>query len=251
MQNISVVAIFLLFTGLLQTVSAGERMQYDVAQPDTQERVTLYLQGSQARISSSADQSTALIFNADQRKIHILDHGAKSITTVDQASLEQLASLAQGMGELAKSQGGVLGDIFKTFGLENNLGESADIEVKTLSGSKTYSGQSCQIQQIFNNGELRTQICLAGDLKLQAAEKETLDSLITFAQLILQQGQIILAQFSLPIPVLPAEALKGTPVYINDLTSKTTATLVDFKQMEVMARQFTLPEGYSRKVLSL
>lgn len=242
----------LAFSGFLQSASAGERLEYNVVQANAQEqRVTIYVQGAQVRILNSADQAAAVIYNADYRKIHILNHGDKSITTLDQSSLEQLASITQGMGNIAQSQGSVLGDIFKTLGLESALGETATIEVKTLRGEKKYSGQSCQVQQVFRDGALSTQICLAKQLRMQAPEKKTLDSLINFAQLMLRQGQMVIAQFNLPVPLLPDGDLAGTPVYIEDLTSNTTATLVGFKQMDILAAQFALPEGYSRRVLSL
>jgi hypothetical protein len=242
----------LAFSGLLQSSSAGERMEYSVVQANAQEeRVTIYVQGAQLRILSSADQAAAVIYNADYQKIHILNHRDKSITTLDQSSLEQLASITQGMGQIAQSQGSVLGDIFITLGLDSALGETATVEVKTLRGEKEYSGQTCQVQQVFRDGTLSTQICLAKNLRLQAPEKKALDSLINFAQLMLRQGQMLLAQFNLPVPLLPDGALAGIPVYIDDLTSSTTATLVGFKRMDIQAAQFALPEGYSRRVLSL
>ncbi len=241
----------LALSGFLQSVSAGERLEYNVVQASTQERISIYIKGAQVRIVSSSDKSAAVIYNADQRQIHILNHSEKSITTLDQASLEQLASIAEGMGEIAQSQGGVLADIFKTFGLDSALGETAKIEIKTLSGEKNYAGQRCQVQQVYSDGLLSTQICLAKNLSMQPAEKKTLDSLISFAQILLRQGQMIMAQFNLPIPLLPDSSLAGTPVYIGDITSKTTATLVGFKQMDVSAEQFSLPEGYTRQTLSL
>lgn len=230
---------------------AGERLDFDVVQPRSEERITVYIQGTQARLSSSAKQSSAVIFDSVSRQIHILDHSKQSVTTVDQASLEQLASIAAGMGELAKSQGGVLGDIFKTFGLDNDMGEGLQIEVETLGEQKSFSGQACQMSRIYSKGELSTQICLSPSLRLASAEQQTLDALLDFAQLLLRQGQVILTQFNLPIPLLPEDALDGTPVYIDDINSKTTATLAGFKQMNVVAQQFALPEGYTRRVLSL
>ena len=241
----------LVLSGFLQGVSAGERLEYNVVQASAQERITIFIQGAQVRIVSSSDKSAAVIYHADQRQIHILDHREKSITTLDQASLEQLASIAEGMGGIAQSQGGVLGDIFKTFGLDNALGETAEIEITTLSGEKEFAGQRCQIQQVYSDGLLSTQICLAKHLSMQSAEKKTLDSLIIFAQLLLRQGQMIMTQFNLPIPLLPDDSLAGTPVYIDDIISKTTATLVGFKKMDVLAAQFALPEGYSIRTLSL
>ena len=242
----------LVFAGILQSVFAGERLEYNVVQVNAkEERVTIYVQGAQLRILNSANQAAAVIYDAEYQKIHIINHSDKSITTLDQSSLEQLASITQGMGQVAQSQGGVLGDIFKTLGLDSTLGETASIEVKTLSGENEYSGQSCQVQQVFRDGILSTQICLAKQLRMQAPEKKTLDSLIHFAQLMLRQGQMVIAQFDLPVPLLPDGALAGTPVYIDDLTSNTTATLIGFNQMDLLAAQFALPAGYSRRVLSL
>ena len=241
----------LALSSFLQSVSAGERLEYNVVQASTQERITIYIKGAQLRIVSSSDKTAAVIYNADQRQIHILNHSDKSITTLDQASLEQLASITESMGEIAQSQGSVLGDIFKTFGLDSALGDTAQIEIKTLSGEKAYAGQRCEVRQVYSDGLLSTQICLAKNLSMQPAEKKTLDSLISFTQLLLRQGQMIMTQFNLPIPLLPDTSLAGTPVYIDDVTSKTTATLVGFKQLDVLAAQFALPEGYSRRTLSL
>lgn len=230
---------------------AGQRLDFDVQQPDNAERITLFIQGDNARLSSSANQTSAVIFDSSSRQIHILDHGEKSVTTVDQASLEQLASIAAGMGEIARSQGGVLGDIFKTFGLDNEMGEGPQVSVQTQSEKQSFSGQSCKMSYVYSKDRLSTRICLSQTLRLAAAEQQTLDALVDFAQLLLRQGQAILTQFSLPIPLLPEEALVGTPVYIDDINSKTTAVLAGFRRMDVVAGQFDLPEGYSRRVLSL
>ncbi len=244
--------LLLLFTlACSQGGWAGQRLDFDVHQPNTAERITLYIQGTQARLSSTANQASAVIFDSVARQIHILDHGDRSVTTVDQASLEQLASIAAGMGEVARSQGGVLGDIFKTFGLDNEMGEGPQVSVQTLAEKQSFSGQSCQMSYVYNKEQLSTRICLSRTLKLAAAEQQTLDALVDFAQLLLRQGQVILTQFSLPIPLLPEESLSGTPVYIDDISSKTAASLAGFKRMDVLARQFALPEGYSRTVLSL
>ena len=155
------------------------------------------------------------------------------------------------MGEIARSQGGVLGDIFKTFGLDNEMGDGQQISVQTQAEKQSFSGQSCKMSYVYSKEQLSTKICLSQTLRLAAAEQQTLDALVDFAQLLLRQGQAILTQFSLPIPLLPEENLAGTPVYIDDIGSETTAVLAGFKRMDVMARQFTLPEGYSRTVLSL
>ncbi len=239
------------FAAFIEAVSAGERLEFNVVQAQAKERVTIYLQGSKARISSSANQQTAVIFDASRRQIHIIDHGDKSVTTLDQASMERLASMAKGVGEFAQSQGGVLGDLFKTFGLDNQLGEQVKLEVKTIAGDQKVAGLSCKVQQIYKDGKLDTQLCLSEEAGLASEERETLNRLIEFTQLLIREGRMVLEQFKLPIPMLPARALAGVPVYVKNIPSNTTATLAAKKSLTIQAAQFALPAGYSKTVLSL
>ncbi|MEE9447329.1 MAG: hypothetical protein V3V09_05170, partial [Arenicellales bacterium] len=111
-------------SGLLlsQTALAGERIEFEVAQSNVKETITVFLQGDQARIITSANAQQALLFDARAKQLKVLNHQQKIVTTLDQATLTQLASVAQSMGEIARAQGGVLGDLFKTFGLDNALG---------------------------------------------------------------------------------------------------------------------------------
>lgn len=249
-MRVFILSLFV-FAVFIAAVSAGERLEFNVVQAQAKERVTIYLQGSKARISSSASQQTAVIFDASQRQIHIIDHGDKSVTTLDQASMERLASMAKGVGEFAQSQGGVLGDLFKTFGLENQMGEQVKLEVKTLKGDQKVAGLSCKVQQIYKDGKLDTQLCLSEETGLAGEERETLSRLIEFTQLLIREGRMVLEQFKLPIPMLPERALAGVPVYVKNIPSNTTATLAGKKSLTIQAAQFSLPAGYSKTVLSL
>lgn len=249
-MRIFILSVFV-FAGFIEAVSAGERLDFNVVQAKTQERVTIYLQGSKARISSSANQQSAVVFDANLRQIHIIDHSDKSVTSLDQASMERLASMAQGVGDFAQSQGGVLGDLFKTFGLENQLGEQVELEVKTVSGDQKIAGLSCQVQQIYKDGELDTQLCLSQEAGLARVERDTLNRLIEFTQLLIREGRMVLEQFNLPIPMLPERTLSGVPVYVKNIPSDTTAILTGKKSLAIQAAQFSLPAGYSKTVLSL
>ena len=240
-----------IFAGLLQLASAGERLDFNVVQAQSKERVTIYLQDDSARISSSANQQSAVVFYATTRQIHIIDHSDKSVTTIDQDSMERLASMAKGVGEFAQSQGGVLGDLFKTFGLDNQMGEQVKLEVKTLSGNQTVAGLKCKVQQIYKDGVLDTQLCLSSEVGLAQNERDTLNRLIEFTQLLIREGRMVLEQFNLPIPMLPESALAGVPVYVKNVPGNTTATLAGKKSLTIQAAQFSLPAGYSKTVLSL
>lgn len=244
----SISRLFVIF--IVSTVYAGERLEFDIVQTKTQERVNIYLQDKQARIVTSANPSSALIFNATHRQLHILNHTEKSVTTLDQASLEQLASVAQGLGEIAQSQGGVLGDLFKTFGLNNSLGNTAIIETKTISGQRQFSGKTCQMLQVFKDTQLATQLCFSTENIVQANEQATLNTLISFAQLLANKGQIVLEQFGLPVPVMPNHNLDGLPIYIENVADKTSATLAKVIKMDVQPKQFAIPAGYARRTFS-
>ena len=234
-----------------QAAFAGERLQFDVVQSNAKEVVSVYLQGSEARIVSSANSTGAVIFNANNRKLRVLDHGRKTVTVVDQSTMEQLASVAEGVGNLARAQGGVLGDLFETFGFDNQMGAPVNIEIKQIAGKKQFSGQACQMQQILKDGQVVTQICLSEQINLGATERDTLGKLISFAQLMAQKAQIVLKQFKLAIPTLPTQALSGVPVYVENKVEGVTATLSSVKQVTIPAAQFKIPVGYTETVLGL
>lgn len=233
------------------SVFAGEKIQFDVVQASGQEVVSLYLQGSQARIVTTANPTGAVIFNANSRQLHVLDHQRKTVTVVDQSTMEQLASVAQGVGELARAQGGVLGDLFETFGFNSQMGAPVNIEVKKLAGEKQFAGQACQMQQIYKDGQLVTQICLSSKISIGSAEHDTLTKLINFAQMMVQKGQIVLQQFKLAIPVLPDQALTGMPVYVENKVEGITATLNSIQKAKIQAAQFNIPGGYSETTFGL
>lgn len=245
----SIVSVFSFVFSFIAPATAGERLQFDVVQPNVEEVISLYLQGPNARLVTSANPGGAVLFNSNSRQLHILDHPRKTVTVVDQSTMEQLASVAQGVGELARSQGGVLGDLFKTFGFDNAMGEKAAIEVKTVANQKQFSGQACQMQQVFKDGVMVTQLCLAKQLKMGAIERDTLKQLLNFAQLLAQKGQLIMQQFNVAVPILPTEMIDGVPVYIDSTESKITATLSGLNSADIPAAQFKVPSGYSETVL--
>lgn len=237
----------LLFT-FGQMAQAGERLEMLLKQPNLEERITIFLQGEQAKIVSTGNANAVVLFNATSKQLRLLDHQQKSVTKVDQATIEQVASLAEGVGEIARSQGGVLGDLFKTFGLDNAMGEKAVIEHQAVPGEHQYSGVSCAMQQVSKDGQPVTQLCLTEALKLGPAEKNTLHTLLRFGQLLVQKGQLVLDQFNLSIPQLPTEAIKGVPIYVKNIPDGTVATLVGLKQIDIPAGQFAVPAGYSETV---
>ena len=240
-------------SGLLlsQTALAGERIEFEVAQSNVKETITVFLQGDQARIITSANAQQALLFDARAKQLKVLNHQQKIVTTLDQATLTQLASVAQSMGEIARTQGGVLGDLFKTFGLDNALGSTPDIEVKITPKSQTISGQACQMHKVYKEAVLVTELCVAETLNLEASEAKTMMALVSFAQLLAQKGQIILEQFDLPIPLLPAQNLTGLPIYVKSVKDETTAVLSGLKNLEIKAQQFSVPNGYTQSTFGL
>lgn len=240
-----------LLGALARNATAGERLDFEIDRSGVKERITLYLQGDQARISSSADSRSAVIFDAAKQQIHIIDHADRTVTTLDQASMEQVASMARDVGKFAQSQGGVLGDLFQTFGLDNSMGEQSDVSVKNIDKNRSFAGIKCKIQQVYEAGKLQTQLCLADKISIAAAERRTLDSLLMFGQLLMREGQMIMSQFNLPIPLLAEESLAGVPIYIESLPGQTRALLASLKSMDIQSAQFILPRGYKRTVLSL
>ncbi len=230
---------------------AGERLVLQVNQPNIEEQITIFLQGEWARLVSTGNTNKAVLFNAATKQLRVIDHQSKTVTNIDQVTIEQLASVAEGVGDIARSQGSVLGDLFKTFGLDNAMGEKAVIEQQAVAGNYQYSGLSCQMWQVSKNGQTVTQYCITEKLGLAPTERQTLASLISFGQLLVNKGQVVLDTFNLSVPQLPNEAIKGVPIYIKHIPEHTVATLVGLKQLELSAGQFSVPAGYSESVFGL
>lgn len=245
------VVLFLSFFFSSQWVFAGERMTFKVSQPNLDERITLSIKGEQARLVSTGNSNAAVLFNAASQQLRILNHQSKTVTNIDKATIQKFASLAEGVGEIARSQGGVLGDLFKTFGYDNAIGEKHVIEHQAVAGQHQYSGVSCKMQQVSRDGQVVTQYCLADVPNLAPAERKTLISLIGFAQLLVQKGQMVLDQFNLAIPQLPNEAINGIPVYVKNIPENTVATLLGIEHVSLPAGQFSVPTGYSESVFGL
>lgn len=248
MRSLANISLTLFLLTLGQFVQAGERLEMLVKQPNLEERITIYLQGEQAKIVSTGNTNAAVLFNAGSKQLRLINHQQKSVTKVDHATIEQFASLAEGVGEIARSQGGVLGDLLKTFGLDNAMGEKAVIEHQAMAGEHQYSGVNCAMQQVSKDGQPVTQLCLTEALNLGAAEKNTLHTLLRFGQLLVQKGQRVLEQFNISIPQLPTEAIKGVPIYVKNIQNDTVATLVGLKQIDIPAGQFVVPAGYRETV---
>ena len=248
MRSVSTILLSLLLLTIGQQAHAGERIEMQVKQPNLEERITIYLQGEQARIVSTGNTNAAVLFNANSKQLRLIDHQQKTVTKVDQATIEQVASLAEGVGEIARSQGGVLGDLFKTFGLDNAMGEKSVIKHQAVAGEYQYSGVSCAMQQVSKDGQAVTNLCLTDALTLGSAEKNTLSTLISFGQLLVQKGQLVVEQFNLSIPQLPTEVIKGVPIYVKNIPNDTVATLIGLKQVDIPAGQFAVPAGYTETV---
>ena len=104
--------------------------------------------------------------------------------------------------------------------------------------------------QVFKDTQLVTQLCFSSENIIQTQEQATLNKLIAFAQLLANKGQIILEQFGLPVPAMPNDNLVGLPVYIENVTNKTSATLAKVTKVDVQPQQFAIPAGYSRRTFS-
>ncbi len=239
----------LLICAICSAAYAGERLEFEAVQPNVKERISITLHESQALIKSSANTQSILVFQANKRQLHIIDHQKKTIASLDQNSVEQIASVAESIGELAKAQGGVLGDLFKTFGLDNTLGSQAVITTKIQTGERRYAGMACENMEVYSDEVLVTILCLT-DKQISSPERQTLHALFEFAQLLANKGKLIVEQFNLAIPVMPNEPVAGIVLHIENVQRKITASLKSIANVNTTEAQFQLPENYAQTILS-
>ena len=231
---------------------ASSQLNFSVKQNDQLDTLTFYVRDHQVLIGQADDGRNGVLFDARTKSLIILDHARKTFTKLDQASLSEMAKMVESVGVIAKSQGGVLGDLFESLGFENDLGESSDIVLKDKNETITIAGVACQVKEITAAEVLQTRLCLAEALPLSGQETDTLRELIQFGQSVSMQAGGLLKRFGVTIPVFPEESMEGYIIGVDTFDeTKLKARLSEIKEAQLVDEDFTIPTGYQEKSLPI
>ncbi|MFT5260557.1 MAG: hypothetical protein ACI9J2_001380 [Saprospiraceae bacterium] len=231
---------------------AASQLNFAVKQNDQLDTLSFYVRGHQVLIGRSAEGRNGVLFDANIKSLIILDHVKKTYSKLDHASLSEIAKMVESIGTIAKSQGGVLGDLFSSLGLDSELGESDDIVLIDKNEVITIAGIACQVKEVRKAEVLQTRLCVSDSLPLNEQEAKTLRELTQFAQSLTLQAGSLLERFGLAIPVFPQGSFESYIIGVDTFDeSKLKARLTEIKDTQLLDEDFTIPVGYLEKSLPI
>lgn len=226
-------------------VLSDQHLTINIETTESKEQVEIFLRGDKAKIISKADQQTELVYDNKASKLYIINHLRKTVITVDQTTLSQWSSLTEGIANIAREQGGILGDLLGTFGMQVPEKEQSTIKIVESQEQRRYADVNCKTLQIIKDKRLVTELCQAQNLGQTGAEHKTLLGLLSFGQVLLKNGKVLLQQFNMPLPVLPSQSIKGVPVFFADKPNQVSGQLVSVSQAQFPANHYEIPEDYT------
>ncbi len=230
-------------------VFADAQLNFNVKQNDTPQEMSIYIKGGQALITQSGNSSSQVLFDASAQSFTLLEHGQKSYTVINQATINQMTQLVKSMGEIAKTQGGVLGDVLKSVGLDNGLGTTEAVTIASTGQQINIAGLSCNIHQVKKGETVQTKLCVRDSLPIGEQESATLKSLVAFGQSISTQAGSLIAQLGVVIPTLPKQDLGGFVIGADVTEPKTQARLASIEQTALAPDDFSVPADYTETSL--
>ncbi len=244
--------LFAVVITLSAPAHAATELKFAVKQNQQLDELSFYVRDHQVLIGQAASARNGVLFNAKDHSLLILDHARKTFTRLDQASLSQMAQMVQSVGELAKVQGGILGDLFESLGLESDLGKKNEIVYTDKNETIKIGGLDCQVMEVSKDSVLQTRMCVTDTLPLSSLEADTLRSLIQFGQRVADQAGGLIQKFGVTIPTLPQESFENFIIGVDTFDeNKINARLTEIKAAQLLDEDFSVPSDYQEKTLPI
>ncbi len=243
--------LFFLFVGL-GSVQAATQLDFVVKQNTRAETLSMYVRDHQVLISAPNKAVNSVVFDANKQSIVILDHGRKTYSTLDQATLSQIVQLAESVSEVAKAQGGVLGDLFSSLGFDSALGKKSTVTLHDKQEKIKIAGLECAVKEVHEDEKLATRLCVRESLPITQLESQTLNKFIQFGQSVSNQAGSLLQNFGVTFPVLPSTQLKQFILGFDSFGDEPVkARLTSITPAKLLEEDFAIPADYQEKSLPI
>ncbi len=248
----AILAILLcqLIVGLSPAV-AGTRINLAVDQADRANDYAIFVENSKVRVLDQTAKAADLIYDAQSGQMTLLDHRRKSYMTLTQARIDEIASMVQTIGQIASQQGGVLGDLMSTFGVETELGSRDSIKLIPVQTKESIAGLQCNHVQVVRNDAPETVLCLTQSLPINAGDTQTLRGLLDFSQQLATKAGNVLTTLGMSVPLLPEAKLDGFPLGAESEQEALSAKVSTISTEEVDVSLFSVPKGYVKAELPI
>ncbi|MCX7553230.1 hypothetical protein OS175_05025 [Marinicella sp. S1101] len=239
----------ILTTALLSGAAmADSTLTYNNA--DGQEQSKMYLTDGMAKMTSDAEYSTSLIFDAKDNSFTIINHQDKSYMVFGEKEIAALSDVSamidkmveEQLAQMPESQRAQMRGMIKSM-MQKQMPKQAAAPTYELSGeNKSYNGFDCQEAVKLVNGKKSGSFCVADyqDLGVDTDEYAGLSQFMKTAEKMASQfGQDQSMNF---------ESLgKKLPVYYNMEDQKGYLTDVDNSDLDDSV--FQVPAGYKQESL--
>ncbi len=236
---------------LANNAMADARIDTDVVQNGIAMNYAMYVQADKVRIVDQRVGGDDILFDTAKSELLVINHADQSYMRIDQKRIGELVQLLESAAELARSQGGVLGDLMKTFGLDNELGKKEEVSYRHLGTIEQIAGTDCEVVHAYQNEEVQTELCIAKQLPISQQDAETLNGFMRFSHNLVSRAGSVISQLGLAIPTLPKSEIGGIPLDMKSLKDQTTARVSRISSGAVTPDLFKVPAGYQQTELPL
>jgi hypothetical protein len=219
---------------------------------------------------AGGDANFDVLFTREQQRLFLIDHGKKSVMTLDEHQLDRLAHQAEAVQPLLQGLGAQLGKLTpgQRHKWEQMLGGNVDLDrlaesaqgpkalsVVPLGAGKNAAGIACERMNVVEGKRARAEFCLADASRLNMGGEDyaTLRALLSFSERLATKARGMAGQFGVKIPAIAIGSLQGVPVEMRDLSQDRLGalTLHRVSTAALDEESMRMPSGYQEKALDL
>ena len=259
---------FFLLVGLgsIQTASADSTLEYLVAEGNskTEKIQPVIIKDGKIMVKDvGGDGNLGFIYSASPEILFIIDHGKRSVMTLDEGQINRISKQADTVQPLLQGLGQQLSklDPVKRKQWEEMLGGKIHLDtlaeaakpmqaakIVNTGQTKKVGGFVCERMEVFQGKTKSTEFCMADPSKLNLpdADYATIRSFLSFLERLSSKTQGLAKQFGVNLPNLDLRDIGGVPIELHEVSShdQTSLKINRIITSTVSAYAIKIPDGY-------
>ncbi len=252
--------------GLIQAASADSTLEYLVAEGNSKTgkiQPVIIKDGKIMVKGVGGDGNLGFIYSANPEILFILDHGKRSVMTLDEGQINRIGKQAETAQPLLQGLGQQLSklDPAKRKQWEEMLGGKIHLDtiaeaakpvqttkiVKT-GKTKKLADVACEQMEVYQGKTKTTEFCIADPAKLDLSEADyaTIRSFLSFLERVSSKTQGLAKQFGVNLPNLDLRDIVGVPIELREVSShnQTSVKINRVVTQTVSTDEIKIPDGY-------
>lgn len=235
---------------LIFPVGAGYAASVDFAIDDQGRKISQLLEVAGSKVflrGAGGDSTQDLLFDAEKNVLFVIQHKDKSYLQIDDRVIDEVAALVDSVSGAVENQQGVLSDLLTTFGI--NAEKQPEVApMRKTERSLNIAGFPCRLFQAHLNGEMQSEMCIAGNgaLQLSAGDFATVRQFFTFGTRLMNRAGKLLSALGMTLPPMELAATDGLPIGMHSPEQKLKVMLSGVNAAALDSSNYRLPAGYTR-----